>query len=94
MRHIDRFYKPQILKEKDEEWTRKFLESGKNRPSSKQYAHKDIIDALMNLSNGKCFYSEKKLQGLPKEVDHLIEVSIDKSKAFEWENLYLVTVKK
>lgn len=91
MRHIDRCYKPQILKEKDEEWTRKFLESGKNRPSSKQYAHKDIIDALMNLSNGKCFYSEKKLQGLPKEVDHLIEVSIDKSKAFEWENLYLST---
>lgn len=50
MRHIDRFYKPQILKEKDEEWTRKFLESGKNRPSSKQYAHKDIIDALMNFT--------------------------------------------
>lgn len=89
MRHIERFYKPKILKEKCDEWTRKFLGSGNKRPNSKQYACKEIIDALMNLSNGKCFYSEKKLQGLPKEVDHLIEVSIDKSKAFEWENLYL-----
>ena len=45
----------------------------------------------MNISHGKCFYSEKKIEGLPKEVDHLVEVAIDKSKAFEWDNLYLST---
>ena len=55
MRHIDRFYKPQILKEKDEEWTRKFLESGKNRPSSKQYAHKDIIE--LYICQDYCIYN-------------------------------------
>lgn len=91
MRHIERLYKPEILIKKEKEWTEKFIQSGKARPSSKQYAHKDILDALMNISHGKCFYSEKKIEGLPKEVDHLVEVSIDKSKAFEWSNLYLST---
>jgi len=91
MRHIERLYKPEILIKKEKEWTEKFIQSGKARPSSKQYAHKDILDALMNISHGKCFYSEKKIEGLPKEVDHLVEVSIDKSKAFEWNNLYLST---
>lgn len=91
MRHIDRIYKPDILVRKEKEWTEKFIQSGLSRPSSKQYAHKDIIDALMNISHGKCFYSEKKVVGLPKEIDHLIEVSIDKSKAFDWDNLYLST---
>lgn len=89
MRHIERLYKPEILKRKEKEWTEKFIQSGKSRPSSKQYAHKEILDALMNISHGKCFYSEKKIEGLPKEVDHLVEVSIDKGKAFEWSNLYL-----
>lgn len=91
MRHIERLYKPEILIKKEKEWTEKFIQSGKARPSSAQYAHKDIIGTLMNISHGKCFYSEKKIEGLPKEVDHLVEVSIDKSKAFEWSNLYLST---
>lgn len=80
MRHIERLYKLEILIKKEKEWTEKFIQSGKARPSSKQYAHKDILDALLNISHGKCFYSEKKIEGLPKEVDHLVEVSIDKSK--------------
>lgn len=91
MRHIERLYKPVILSTNEKKWTNKFIQSGSKRPSPSQYAHKDIIDALMNISHGKCFYSEKKIDGLPKEVDHLIEVSIDKEKAFEWENLYLST---
>ena len=91
MRHIERLYTLEILIKKEKEWTEKFIQSGKARPSSKQYAHKDILDALLNISHGKCFYSEKKIEGLPKEVDHLVEVSIDKSKAFEWSNLYLST---
>lgn len=91
MRHINRLYKPPILSQKEKEWTEKFIQSGKERPNSSQYAHKDVIDALMNISHGKCFYSEQKLDGVPKEFDHLIEVSINKEKAFEWENLYLST---
>lgn len=91
MRHIERLYKPEILLKKEKEWTQFFLQSDNKRPSTSQYAHKSIIDALMNISHGKCFYCEKKLEGLPKEVDHLIEVSVDKSKAFEWNNLYLAS---
>lgn len=89
MIHIDRLPKPNILVKKEVEWTVKFLKSGKKRPQRSQYAHKEILDTLKAMSNCKCFYCERPLKGEPKEVDHNIEVSIDPSKAFSWDNLYL-----
>jgi hypothetical protein len=41
------------------------------------------------MSSNKCFYCETKLKDLPKEVDHHVEVSVDKKSAFEWTNLHL-----
>ena len=41
------------------------------------------------MSYGKCFYCETKSSGINKEVDHFIEVAIDSSKAYTWDNLYL-----
>lgn len=88
MRHIDRLPIPRILKEKGEEWTRKFLESGKDRPESRMYAHRDIVRRLEEMSSHKCFYCEAKLNGR-YEVDHHVEVSVDRKRAYDWDNLYL-----
>lgn len=93
MRHIERFPMPAILRDKQKEWQEKYekklVENSKARPDNSKYAHKDIKDTLYAMSYGKCFYCESKLSGGNKEVDHFIEVSVDHSKAYEWENLYL-----
>ncbi len=89
MIHISRTSKPGILSNNEINWLRKFIESGKPRPHHSQYAHPDIKDALMAMSGCKCFYCETLLKNSYKEVDHFIEVSIDKNLAFNWENLYL-----
>jgi uncharacterized protein (TIGR02646 family) len=93
MRHIERLPKPAVLKEKDAEWQekydRKLTIDPHARPDNNKYAHKEIKDALYSMSYGKCFYCETKLSSGNKEVDHLIEVSIDHGKAYDWENLYL-----
>ena len=89
MRHIDRLAEPEILTNKKVRWLSDFLASGKNRPDSSKYGHKDILAALNNMSYNKCFYSEECLVAKPKNIDHLMEVALDKTKAFDWENLYL-----
>lgn len=90
MRFLRRLAKPQILEKKEVEWTQSFVASAETRPDSKKYGHKDIKDTLGNSSNYKCFYSEVKFSELSEaQVDHYIEVSEDRTKAFEWANLYL-----
>lgn len=93
MRHIDRLPEPEILKEKHDKWQKqyekKLEEKPDARPDSSKYAHRQIIDTLYSMSHGKCFYCETKLSGDYKEVDHCIEVSLNHSKAYCWENLYL-----
>ena len=93
MRHIDRLPKPAILVEKEVEWQEKYeaklAENPHARPDHSKYAHKQIKDTLYSMSYGKCFYCESKLSGGNKEVDHFVEVAIDPSKAYDWDNLYL-----
>ena len=93
MRHIDRLPAPDILVQKHIEWQQKYeeklAENPSARPDSPRYAHKQIKDRLFEMSFGKCFYCETKLTDSNKEVDHFVEVAIDHSKAYEWENLYL-----
>lgn len=93
MRHIERLPVPAVLKEKQAEWQEKYdakLAADPHvRPDSNKYAHKEIKDTLYAMSYGKCFYCETKLSGGNKEVDHFVEVAIDHSKAYDWENLYL-----
>ena len=88
MRHIERLCKPRILEEKGAEWTKKFLKSHKNRPDHSKYAHKEIVETLEEMSSHKCFYCEAKLYG-KKEVEHHVEVSVDRKRAYDWDNLYL-----
>lgn len=89
MRHLDRLPKPNKLIQKEKEWTNLFIESGKLRPDNSKYGHKDILADLNSISFHKCFYSEQKLKGIPKEIDHHIEVAERKDLAYDWDNLYL-----
>jgi 5-methylcytosine-specific restriction endonuclease McrA len=89
MRHLKRLPAPQILTDKKEEWTHRFLQSNKPRPDSSKYAHDEIRSTLNAMSFHKCFYCERKLKGIPQEVDHYVEVAEAREKAFEWENLCL-----
>jgi hypothetical protein len=66
-----------------------FLASGNKRPHSYQYSSAPIKNELCSISFYKCYYCERKLSGLPKEVDHYIEISCDKTKALDWDNLFL-----
>lgn len=90
MVHLERLAKPDVLAKNEAKWTEKFIQSGKNRPSSNQYGHQEVKEALALISANKCFYSEVLFSPLSDaQIDHYIEVSEDKSKAFDWENLYL-----
>lgn len=89
MRGLQRLPEPQNLIDKKSTWLTKFIASGKKRPDSSKYAHNLVKTQLNSMSHNKCFYCETKLKGKPKEIDHHIEVSVDKTLAFEWTNLYL-----
>ncbi len=83
---------PDILKKNRDKWTSKFLKSKKDRPSKNQYAHPEIMAELFNMSHGKCYYCESKLgtgKDASEQVDHFVEIHLDKKLAFDWNNLYL-----
>ncbi|MFC2110682.1 HNH endonuclease [Bacteroidota bacterium] len=89
MRGLERLPEPQILTDRKEIWRDNFVASGKKRPDSNKYGHTTIRTQLNSISYHKCFYCESKLKGKRKEIDHHIEVSVDKTLSFEWSNLYL-----
>jgi hypothetical protein len=89
MRALKRLPEPLKLSDKKDIWLTNFLSSGNKRPDSNKYAHVTIRDQLNSISFHKCFYCETKLKGVQKEVDHHIEVSVNKKLAYVWENLYL-----
>lgn len=90
MRSLTRILpEPQILTDRGTQWLERFIASGKDRPDGSKYGHDDIRRDLNSMSLHKCFYCETKLIGTQKEVDHFIEVSVNKTLAFKWDNLYL-----
>jgi uncharacterized protein (TIGR02646 family) len=89
MIHLNRLPEPDILTQKKDEWTQKFIKSKKKRPDNSKYAHPKIKELLETISSNKCYYCERKLHGLKSQVDHYIEVSEKKELAFVWANLYL-----
>lgn len=95
MIHLERLSTPQILLDKKVEWTDKLLEKRKvdpkSRPHHSKYGHKEIQNKLFAISTYKCYYSEEKLKGTYREIDHHIEVDENPEKSYEWENLYLAS---
>ena len=89
MRYIERIAKPKILEQKADTWREAFVGSDKKRPGNSKYAHRQVRDSLNAMSFHKCFYCERKLKDIPKEIDHFIEVAERKELAYDWENLYL-----
>lgn len=66
-----------------------FLASTRDRPHSYQYSGEQIRNELCSISFYKCYYCERKLSGDWKEIDHYIEIACDRTKALDWNNLYL-----
>ena len=44
------------VNQKKDEWSTKFIASGKNRPDNSKYGHKEIKETLFAMSHNKCFY--------------------------------------
>ncbi|WP_433929965.1 HNH endonuclease [Sorangium cellulosum] len=91
---IKRLPPPDVLVRNEERWRAAFLEQRakdpqKQRPSSRRYAHPDIVSALEAMSHHKCFYCEQSTKQARPEVDHYIDVAEDPARAFTWTNLYL-----
>ncbi|WP_437607305.1 HNH endonuclease [Sorangium sp. So ce834] len=90
---IKRLPAPDVLARNEDRWRTAFLEQRakdpQKRPSSKQYAHPDIVSTLEAMSHHKCFYCEQSTKQTRREVDHYIDVAEDPTRAFMWTNLYL-----
>lgn len=90
---IKRLPAPDVLARNEERWRTAFLEqrarAPQKRPSSKQYAHPDIVSTLEAMSHHKCFYCEQSTKQTQRDVDHYIDIAEDPTRAFTWENLYL-----
>jgi hypothetical protein len=86
---------PDILNRKKNEWTAKLLNKRLTEPNARpdhnKYGHAEIKNKLFAISSYKCFYSEEKLKGEYREIDHHIEVEEKPQDAYEWENLYLAS---
>ncbi|WP_437575938.1 HNH endonuclease [Sorangium sp. So ce887] len=90
---VKRLPAPDVLARCEERWRTAYLErrakDPQKRPSSKQYAHPDIVSTLETMSHHKCFYCEQSTKQTRHEVDHYIDVAEDPTRAFTWTNLYL-----
>lgn len=90
MKNLTRLDEPQVLARNKTIWTEQFVNSFESRPKNSQYAHRETRSVLHQISFNKCFYSEVKFASESEgQVDHYVEVSDDKTLAFEWSNLYL-----
>lgn len=89
MRLLVRTAAPAILARRSADWTAAFLASSDARPDPKKYRHDHVVDALRGMSHNKCFYCERPLADGEEQVDHYVEVSCARDRAFVWQNLYL-----
>lgn len=89
MRQINRLPKPAILIAREVQWLEIMINKDLNRPDPTKYGNPAIRRDLNTMSSTKCFYCETSLKGQPREIDHFIEVSINRNLSYTWENLYL-----
>lgn len=100
MTELEKGKKPDILEQHAGEWTQQLLINIDNKDEydkiQKKYNHKQVKEALLDETNGKCCYCESKIGDVAyPHIEHI------KPKArnmfpkltFEWENLTLVCPK-
>ncbi|PZU81197.1 MAG: hypothetical protein DI528_21745 [Shinella sp.] len=87
--------KPKKLEDNSAEWTRIVLSklaAGVEISSAEKtrYSHKDIKDAIVDETHGKCAYCESDIRHIAYgDIEHVVPKKIEPAKWFEWENLTL-----
>ncbi|WP_411553352.1 HNH endonuclease [Paenibacillus lautus] len=93
MRSLTKGNKPDILQEKEDQWTKDLLDyvnRGEKIPDSigGRYRHANIKDALLVETYNKCVYCESKVTHISHgDIEHIVPKSVFREKTFTWENL-------
>ncbi|MCQ2514283.1 MAG: TIGR02646 family protein [Ruminococcus sp.] len=98
MRSVKRTEKPEILKEKADQWTQELLKAIEENGSyskvsntiKRRYNQPEIKQALKEMYDGCCCYCEGRVGDVSYgTIEHLKPESRFPEYAFEWENLHL-----
>lgn len=95
MRALTKGNKPKILEEKSLTWRDELVAvlARGEKPSKtmkERYRHKEIKEALIGETHGKCAYCESKVTHISHgDIEHIVPKSKVPAKAYEWENLTL-----
>lgn len=90
---LEKRAKPQILVDKETEWTNQLMEysnSGQKVPDNlkAKYRHQEIKEALLIETHNKCAYCESKITHIDYgDIEHIIPKSKKPEKTFLWDNL-------
>jgi uncharacterized protein (TIGR02646 family) len=81
---------PKELADNKQAWTHDLLTGNDDALVKRKYAGKEIKDAIIAETHGKCAYCESKpLHVTYGDVEHIVSKKVDKALAFEWSNLTL-----
>jgi len=92
---LDKSPCPQVLTDNKDSWTRELLEAlscGDTLTTTQKtrYNHRDIKDALVAETFGKCAYCESKIRHIDHgDIEHVLPKSKRPEVAFSWVNLTL-----
>jgi uncharacterized protein (TIGR02646 family) len=84
---------PEILVREAKAWTDELLAAiagGKKLSDARKtrYNNKEIKDALLAETHGKCAYCESKLRHVTYgDIEHVVPKSVDPSRTYDWANL-------
>ncbi|MEX2411699.1 MAG: HNH endonuclease [Candidatus Paceibacterota bacterium] len=96
---IEKSNKPQILEQREVEWTKEYLkefsETGKvPKNSTNRYGHDDIRSTLTTDSFNKCMYCESNISHISyPNVEHIKPKSKYPDVTYDWDNLGLACQK-
>jgi hypothetical protein len=87
--------KPNILVQRAEGWTDDLVQTiaAGEVPTPTQrhrYRHREVRDALIRETHGKCAYCESKVRHVAHgDIEHIVPKSLAPERSFDWENLTL-----
>ncbi|MGV6840628.1 MAG: HNH endonuclease [Planktomarina sp.] len=94
MRKLTKGPKPQVLIDNEEQWKRDLMQAvladdkDEITKKTKRYNHKQVKDALIKETHGKCAYCESYVRHVAHgDIEHIFPKSKDRAKTFEWDNL-------